>query len=213
MGILFSALRDKIYRMLDDPTGEGFSEDLLKDGIHAALDAILPWVPMRATVTLAVTSGSNGNMEYALPDDCYGIEGVYDIDGVPIRYARLDPEMYRGDASQEQDWIEYPIGHLLFSKEVTDDLTVFYVAYWPKPTTSNSYIAVPNHLVTALSLYATAYSLIPGGISSATIRQFNQRVDSGTPEDNPLGTRVEKLLRLFEIEMNRYPPHLRATRA
>jgi hypothetical protein len=49
-------------------------------------------------------------------------------------------------------------------------------------------------------------------MSAAAIRQYNQRVDSGTPEDNPLATRVERLLRLFELEMNRHPAWMKATR-
>jgi hypothetical protein len=212
MSILYSALRDKILRMLDDPTGASTSDDLVKDAVHAGLDAIMPWCPNRSMVTIPSTSGSSAGTDFMLPDDLYRIEGVYSDEGVPIKPARLDPEVYRGVSQQANDWIEYPSGHLLFSEELDHDIVVYYLAYWPKPTVNSSIVGVPSHLFTAICLYASAYCLIPGGVSSASIRQFAQRVDSGTPEDNPLATRVEKLLKLFEMEMNRHPAYMRATR-
>lgn len=217
MAISFGELKSKILRALNDPAGATYTNDLVLDAVSGALDAILPWYSSRSKYFISRGDGEDGDFqqgksEFVMPSDCYQVEMVYDDRGSPIRSAILSPDFFRGVSQQGNDWIEYPDGVLSFSKAPESDLVVYYLSFLPKPTDDNSMIAVPTWYITGIVYWSMAYCLIPSGISSAVIRQFNQRVDSGTPEDNPLATRVRELLKLFEIEMNRAQARAKASR-
>lgn len=205
-------LHAKIYRILNDPDEKTYELDMMNDGIHAGLDAIMPWVPMLSTTELIYTSGSSAGTLFDLPDDLYDIEAVYSVSGSPIPPALLSPTTYRGSQVTVNDWLLFPRNQISFSLALTENVTVYYLAYWPKITVKTSNVGVPSHIITALSFYAAAYCLIPEGISSAEIRQWNTKIDSGNPEHNPVAVRVNALLHLFDVEMRRHKAYTRAPR-
>jgi hypothetical protein len=205
-------LRTRIHRILDDADETKYTDELIDDGINSAFDAIMPWCPKLATFVYDYTSGSDSGTLFDLPSDFYSAEAVYDSSGVPIQPATLTPHTFRGSSVQINDWLIYPQGQLSFSVTLTENVTLYYLAYWPKLTDRNSNVGIPSHLLSAICFYASAYCLIPEGISSAEIRQFNTKVDSGNPEHNPVAIRVNELLKLFELEIKRHTAYMRASR-
>jgi len=206
----YEELQLRVYQLLGDELQQGTSEELYLDAIQAAHDAILPWIPKTATDTVDKGSGV-----YTLPTDCYTVEAVVvDSTGEILPNALLSPGTYRGaNISGTNDWIEYPYGSLSFSKERGETYTLFYLATWTKPdesTQPTDPIEPPDHAVIGMALYAAAYAMLPQSVGSSEIRQFNQRIDSGNPEHNPLQKSATFFLSLFRDEMNRHPKYHRA---
>lgn len=211
----YDNIQQRIYRLLNDPGATTYSDELVYDGVLAAHEAILPWVPKFMTATL--TTGSDGQT-LTLPADVYSVQALRNVDsGAFIRKANMAPGTVRhADVSQVVDWIEYPIGYLNLSPEVDAGTlyTLYYHAYWNTPasaTDTTFVMEVPRHALQGLMLYACAVVLSPSAINSASIRQFNLRVDSGTPEDNPLKVEADYMLRRFYQEMKMMPPFTKVT--
>lgn len=208
-----SQLYTRVGRMLGDVGFDGYDEGLFYDAFSSALDAILPWVPKRAQMTITGTGASL----YQLPSDLYEAEGVIvDSTGEILPRAMLIPGYFIGETLQGvNDWIEYPYGYISFSKDVSvgETYTLYYLAHWDKPVDESDLvntIEAPDYTVTALTLYTTAYMLYPSAVSAAEVRQFNTKVDSGNPEHNPMQQAATYLMRLFIDEMNRHPRHQKA---
>lgn len=208
----FSELKGRVLRLLGDPLGEGYSNELITDAIDAAQLAILPWMPKTAKTSLTA-----GNDVYALPTDFYAVEAVViQQTGEIVPQAIFAPGNFHGDnISGNNDWIEYPAGSLTFSKELPGDYDLYYLAVWTPLDTDvdDDYVLEPpNASMTGLALYSAAYALQPQAVNTAEVRQFNTRVDSGNPEHNPLQDAALYLLKLFQNEMNRHPKYQRAQR-
>lgn len=205
-------LRSRVGRMLTDPDFDGYDADLFYDGLAVALDAILPWVPKVSVETIT----GDGSTSYTLPDDCYQVEAILsDNTGELLPRAVLVPGYSIGDNIEaENDWLEYPHGSISFSKALAsgETYTLYYLAYWTKPTANDleDDIEPPESTVLGLVLYTTAYMLTPSAISASEVRQFNTKVDSGHPEHNPMQVTTKFLLRLFAEEMNRHPKYQKA---
>ena len=211
-------LQQRVGRMLTDtdPLLGGYDEGLFYDAVSAALDAILPWVPKTATSTL---TGDGSTYAFALPSDCYTIEGcVVDDTGELLAQAMLIPGYYRGDnLTATNDWLEYPHGYITFSKAVQSSktYTLYYLAHWTKPVDESSLgdtLEPPEYTHYGLLLYTVACMLVPSSISTSEVRQFGTKVDSGNPEHNPMMQSSRYLLKLFSDEMNRHPKHQKAQR-
>ena len=207
-------LRNRVGRMLNDTELDGYDQGLFFDALDAALEAILPWVPKTSIYEIE----GDGGATYALPEDCYQIEACADsVSGELLEKAQLVPGHYRGEITQENDWLEYPHRHIAFSKtlSVGETITLYYLAHWDKPLDNNQLnddLEPPAYSHHGIALYATAYMLFPSAISASEVRQFNTKVDSGHPEHNPMQQSATYLLRLFADEMNRHPKHQKAQR-
>lgn len=205
----YQNLLDRVLRMLNDPSGSTYDEELIFDGLTAAHDAILPWVPKFSSAT--ITSGSDG-VNLQLPSDFYQVQALrQDKDGAVLRKAMLSPGSARFENQTVVDWIEYPAGWLNLNPAVTegDTFTLYYFAFWNKPTDISDVdfvIEVPQYAHQGMIYYAGANVLVPSAILSATIRQYNLRVDSGNPEDNPVKVEADYLLSRFVQEMKLCPP-------
>lgn len=212
----YGSLVTRIQRLVDDANGTIYSEDLIWDGVCEAHDAILPWVPKFASTIL--TAGSNGSL-FQLPSDLYTIQAVKDVNsGKFLPRATLTPSSYRYTTStgEANDWIEYPQGYLSLAAAMTegDQLELYYFAYWSKPPTETSLtfvIEVPTAAQYGICLYAASNCLLAKSTSSANIRQYNVRVDSGTPVDNPLKDQSEFYRHLFYQEMKMMPPYVKVS--
>lgn len=205
-------LRLRILRLLDDPEGAGYPNELLFDGMSAALDAILPWAPKTATITLAC----NGVLTtFALPADLYDIESLVAKNGEVLPRISLSPGNFLGvSAPNPYSWLEYPAGSVSFGKAPPDIVTLYYLAYWDKPSTFNAdfVLTTPGYVIHGLALYSMAYALNPAAVGVAEINPYKTRVDSGTPEHNPLQRSVSFIMEAFTREMNRHPKHMRAVK-
>ena len=211
------AFIERVRRAIDDEIAVGedpfYSEDLLTDAIAAGHKAVLPWHPKLAIHTF--TSGSGGETDsFALPDDYYGIDGLRDNEnGKMLPSVEMRPQAYLGEDVTGNEFYLYPQGYLTLAKEpdADDTFKMFYRAYWTVPSATSgagSTMEIPSKLEDALLFYCCAYVLSPEGVSSASIRQWNTRADSGNPEHNPVAERSEHYLRMFEIAVKRHAAHI-----
>jgi len=184
-------------------SGSNNSADLLTAAVAAALDAILPWYWKRKT--LALTGGST---VYGLASDHWRMEAVLDLQSgkfLPTVLPSVSNSWGEG-YMDNNGWLEYPSGSITFSASIpTDGATIYYHALWVKPVYDTDNLEVPDFLVAALCFYVASYCCVPKAYNSANIRQYGTRVDSGTPEDNPLMSMSNNYMKRFELEMSRVP--------
>lgn len=207
----YQDLVTRVLRVLDDVDQAKFDDDIVFDGLLAAHDAILPWVPRFAKAT--ITSGSDGLC--LLPSDCYLVDAVQTAaDGVFLPKDILSPNTVRGQFTTANNWSDYPRGYVSLSYISTTGISinVFYRAYWDKPSTSSDtahIIEVPPHAHNGMVYYAGAHCLIPEAVSSANLNQFKMRPEQGTPVDNAIEGMSNLFLNRFYAEMKMMPPFVR----
>lgn len=198
-----SDFKEKLLRILADPDGQQFDTDLLADGVAAALDAILPWLWKRSVDTL---NGDGTTVTFALPADLYKVVSVFDeYQGLYVPRNILQAGRRPGGDETNQDWIEYPAGFLTFANAPEEDVVVYYGAVWTKPTDDADVLEIPDYGLQALLYYAASHVLMKNATSTANQRQYNIKVDSGTPVMNPLLDVVRYYLERFNIEVGRLP--------
>jgi len=208
----YSEFSLKVLRLLDDPDGAIYGEELVWDGVCGAHEAVMPYIPKFSMVTL--TSGSDGD-SFALPSNLYSVQSIQVVEtGRFIPKATLAPLTVRSIAQDDNDWSEYPQGYLSLSAPLDegDELKIYYFAYWNKPASETDLtfvIEVPLAASIGMQLYAASQCLLAKSSNSANIRQFNIRVDSGTPEHNPLKVQAEVYRHLFYQEMKMMPPYVK----
>lgn len=207
----YDQLSQRVYRLLNDVAQATYEDVLVYDGIAAAHDAILTWVPRLAVAT--VTSGSDG-VTLVLPSDLYAVQAVQRMEnGEFLRKATMAAgTMRNSDAIQVVDWIEYPTGYISLGADVGEgeEFKLHYLALWDIPASEadlDFVITPPRYALQGMVYYAGAFCILPSGVSSAQLRQFNLRVDSGTPVDNPLKDMADQLLQRFYQEMKIMPPY------
>lgn len=222
MSLNYADLKGMLLHTLGATEGTTYSDALLYESVINAFDAILPWVPNQAIADL--TSGSG--MDMTMPDDCYRIEAVYDLeDGLVLERTHITankqmPKQSQTTRTGPYNWVEYPKNHINFLQIPYSnvgagvegrDFRVFYIAYWDKPTDKDDDTFVLTFPVSALAgvlYWAAAHCLVPGATVSSQIRQFNTRVDSGQPTDNVLEQEIKFLRGMFLDEMNRQPKYI-----
>ncbi len=203
-----SDLRDRVLRILSDPGGGQFEPDLIDDGLRASLDAILPWVFKRDVATLEADGATSS---WELPEDLYRITAVFDADsGLYIENNSLSAGTAPGaEIQSNQDWLEYPEGEISLARAPDSDVTLFYGARWAEPEADADEIEAPSWCHRALVFYAASYALMEKASASANIRQWNVRVDSGSPVMNPMKDMSSYYLERFKIEVDRMPARVR----
>lgn len=208
-------LRFQIFRLLGTPDGTGYEDALILDAISMAFDAILPWIPKTVTTTF---TGDGSTTSFVLPSHLYELEAIVDEQGEVLPRAILAVGQHIGTRSDNiNDWLEYPSGSVTFSKPLSTDevYTVYYLAHWNKPTADTDKAASmepPEIATIGIVLYASAYAIFPAAVGASEIRQFNTRIDSGTPEQNPMQKTALYILDLFQKEMSRHPKHQKAAK-
>lgn len=210
----FGELRTQILELLDNPTGEGYSDSLLTNAINSAQDAILPWAPK---TSLATITGDGVSKQYVLPDDLYDIDAiVVNLTGEVLPRSTLAPGQILGDGRTTNDWIEYPAGSVRFSRVVASGIVydLYYLAPWTKlPENEDNFtFEFPDFARLGVVLYATAYALLPAAVGVSEIGAWKTKTDSGDPEDNPLQRSVIFIMESFTREMNRHPKYQRAVK-
>lgn len=209
----YSDLTNRVLRTLKDVDQAKYDDDLIYDGLIAAHDAILPWVPNYGVMTL--TAGSIGDT-FVLPDDCYAVDAVQLVaSGLFIPKSILSPNTVRGLYTTSNDWIDYPHGYLSLSSTLDEGSTIkiYYRAIWDKPSSSadtTHVITPPSYAHNAMIYYTCSHCLIPEAVSNANLSQFKMRPEMGTPEDLPLEIMTDFFMKRFYAEMKMMPPFVRA---
>jgi hypothetical protein len=168
-------------------------------------------LPNYCSVIIPASSGSGG--VYPLPDDVYDIQSVRIGTGKYIPKATLASGTNRPTSLTACDWIETPKGFLSISASseyVTDNLLVNYLGYWPKPIAAESIIYVPRIGHMGMIYYSASIVITPTVVDISTLGPFKIRVESGTPEDNPMMRTSEWFRQLFLQEMKMMPPYQKA---
>jgi hypothetical protein len=206
-------VRNRVLRLLGDPQGAQYEVSLLDDALASALIAVCKWVPKTQNTALA---GDNSKLEFDLPANLYRITAVLDSSNdFFLPQTNLTPGISPGvgKASNNQitgnDWIEYPEGHITFANAPSGSITVYYGAIWKYPTEDNEALETPSFLLTAITYYCCGYVVSNNALASANTRQYNVKVDSGTPSENPLRDMATYFFKLFENEMNSLPARVR----
>lgn len=202
-------IHQRVRSLLKGGTGT-YPDLIILDGINAATNAILPWLSKRAIEKgVVVTSGSLID----LPDDVYLVDAVYSVtDEKWLRHWVINPTL--GTFPSDPMWIEYPNGYLTLSIDCTDEvMDVYYYTTWTEVDTSGSAsdnMDTPPFADLAIIYYATAYVLASSAVSAAQLRQFNTKIDSGSPDDNPLRDTSNMLMQRFINEVKLFPSLERA---
>jgi len=190
-----------------------YSDELIYEAVCNATDAILPWVP-KASLTTFVADGILDR--FSLPADCYNVEAVQDADlGNFVEKDNIAAGKIRNSTSTNTSvksfsWIEYPRGQIYLSRVIEADrnIRVYYTAYFNKPESKDDFdfvLETPRFAVAGMIFWASAYCVLPFATGSAQVRQWNQRIDSGTPTDNALEQNARFYRQLFVDEMSRVP--------
>lgn len=203
--------KEKIARLLNDEVvvddygitgGTTYDADLITDAIRAALDAL----SSRMWKSKSFTYEAN-NDYFEMPDDILEIFAVYDYFlGIYIPKQQMLPGLSMLDAQYQNSWIDIPAGDLVFSADLGEDgALVYYIAAWQLPEDEEEPLEPPEIALNAILFYACSYCLLQQASGISTIRQYNTKVDSGKPIDNPTNEMANYFLRRFESEMQRFP--------
>lgn len=210
--ITYTDFAQKVLRILADPDGTTYTDELVYDGICAAFDAILPW--LSKTGYYEYTSGSLGvQNDILLPDDVYEVDVVLDeVSGYSevMQKASLNVGSSRGNQTSQNDWLEYPKGYLSFSYDVPSDhvIKVYYKAYWDKPASETNLqfqIEIPSIAYMGMIYYTASHCVAEKSVSTAELNPFKTKVDSGTPIMNPAKELSTWFLNRFYEEMKFIP--------
>jgi hypothetical protein len=211
----YAELVNRIGRLISDPDISTYAEEIYYDAVCAAHEAILPWLPNYQSAVL--TSGSSG--VYALPNDVYELQSVAiapsGVAGKFLSRATLAAGTTRPSSLTDCDWIENPKGFLSLSyTDNADPVLVHYLGYWskpPLPVPPTFTITVPSCGLMGLVYYAASIVITPVIVDTSTLGPFKQRIDSGTPQMNPMKDTSEWLRTLFLMEMKLMPSYRKAT--
>ncbi len=213
MSLTYAQFSLKVLRLISDPNFEIYSEETIHDAVCSAHDAILPWMPCYGELEL--TAGSDG-ANFALPENIYDLQAVQDVStGKFIYKATIAAGTVRGNTQADNDWIESPKGNLSLSIPITETykLKLYYLSYWPKPplpSSSSFVITVPPVAHQGMIYYAASVALTSVIVDTATLGPFKSRVDSGTPQHNPMKDVSDWFRALWLQEMKLMPPYQKA---
>lgn len=150
--------------------------------------------PRTRSTTLVIDSDGRSAI---LPSDFLGMWRVYDAE--TERWLRRMPMQIESgiryqDAEMGQWWVWGGCLYLEMTKTVgSTDLTMYYYAYYPEIVIEEldgdtfhveSKILTPPWAELALCHLTAATLLVPGSLEAARLRQWNIRIDSGTPLQN-----------------------------
>ena len=187
-------------------TSVTYSDEIIRDGINSGCKAILPWVPKRAVEYITVTSGSL----LELPSDVYLVDAVMDPDSnFVLKRMSMTPGAI--GSAKYPEWFEYPSGYITLSLESTAErYKVFFFTNWSEVVTTGSgtssdMMDTPAFTDLAVVYYAISYCLGSAATQTSQLRQFNTKIDSGNPEDNPLKEMSNLMMQRFLNEMKLMP--------
>ena len=212
-------VKEKILRLLNDEPmlimdsgdsgdtsitgGTTYDSNLVNDAVCAALDA----VAFRLWKTNFVDIEEAGSEFSDLPDDVMEILSVFDNNlGAYIPRQQMIPGKTIVNSEYGNSWLDPAPGVITFGAPLTEKgARIFYMAPWVIPEDETDSIESPDSTQNAIIFYACSYCLLQQASGISTIRQYNTRVDSGQPTDNPTKEMANYFLRRFDIELQRLP--------
>jgi hypothetical protein len=198
---------------------ESHPEALRIDGWNWAQRLLASHTPRQVETVLTVNSDGRS---CELPDDYFDVCRVWFADTQRFAYHKtswIQGETMRTNQEIDRFWIWGR--KLLFDRTIeTDEATLYYWAYWPEvhyrvaADDTLEYVAeeiiVPPWSFAALMHLTAAIVLQPGAISAARIRNWNMKVDSGTPEENSRAAQAREHWRWWRDILSSVPPQNRS---
>ena len=201
--------------ILKDPTGTKWTDDMLRDFMGWALDALLPHT---AYATGTSYEGDGLTVAFALPDNIYvpleqaGFVTIVDPTGEDVpRYLLPTYSSFNISPSDEYGFFCWPENQLNIGSPVSigDVLDVKYYAYYNHPVQDSDLITAPTWALSALSYRVGAYALAQREIQEAKLSTFDDKRDSGTPEDSATRLQAEAWIKRWYEELAAHPKQVR----
>jgi hypothetical protein len=213
MSTTWATVESHLRILLKDEGGDAFSDALLIHAWNAAQDHFTAHTPLQKQAS-PLTVESSGK-EILLPGDFYEIGRLYDsVDNVYWTAMQFQPGGYFDPTNDLKTYAVW--GNRLYlyeSVSSTNTFVLWYYAYWPAvkydSTTgevTEDKIIVPVWAEAPLECLAAAFVLWPEAISAAMQRNYNMRIDSGTPDDNARLQLADALYRWYTILIGAYQP-------
>ena len=200
MNLTIGQFRDYLERFLED--SQITTIERVIDATNSALNALVAYEPKMASVQFV---GDGSTASFPLPDDYYWYQGLFNGDGNRINILWPSNTDYLMPVGENIALIT-PSGNITFipSLQTGEMITLYYYARWARVTSETDTIEPPYHWLAALTYYASAELIISDALTAAGVRQYNTRIDSGNPEQNPVQRQVESFRKMFREEVNRH---------
>lgn len=103
-------------------------------------------------------------------------------------------------------YYEMPSGvlHLDFVPIQGSKVTLDYFKIWDAPKDDNSELMFPDWMILPFCYLVAASAIEPYGVQASSIRQWNRKNDSGTPEHNPLHKQTKHFQDQAQMILNMY---------
>lgn len=194
MTITWTQLNTEIGILLEDPSSASYSDDLRKNCFNRAMEyfAVTHTAMMKVET---VTAGA----DYVIPypaDFIDAPDGCIEVTWKDKKRWLHEEEVTQGDAVPKEGYIPMHTGYQLFTQDY-DALRLWYFAKYPSVTGNNSPIVLPAWSQWAVINLACAYMLYPGMMNQQMLRQFQNRRDAGSPEDNPPRSQARFLMTVY----------------
>jgi len=121
-------------------------------------------------------------------------------------------EEVEDNTTRRYGYILWPAGKVTLFRTPetgTGNIKLYYWAFYPDLVDDTDTIATPAWAEEALIFYTLALSLVPAFQATADVRQWNERVDSGRPTDNPLLQSFNALVKQYHETLSLWPKQVR----
>lgn len=212
----WSEILDRLHSLLGNRAGQVDDDDLLVWFNQAQRNFAIRHT---ASQNVEAYDGDGSTLEFDLPEDFLADYAVYWNDEEEF----LEPADFKpgirwdwdatDDTYRQHGYILWPATKLtVFHAPETGvgNLKLYYWGLYTDVAALTDTIEPPVWSHEALLFYTLALSLVPTFQDTATIRQWNQRVDSGRPVDNPLLDAFEALIKQYHETLSLWPKQVRS---
>lgn len=199
----------------DDPVKRRWTDDQLRIYVGWALNTLCAHTAMATATVIPDVSGTRID----LPGNVYadlertGIVGLVSASGT-VTY--LNPTFFTSGLDP------YAVGNQSFYTENNrtlilttapvgaNSLSLRYFAYYNVPFADTDTIDCPEWALTAVMWQTAAHAMTGYSNRAAQIRQWAEKPEQGTPEHNPFRQQQKWFTDLYEEEIRRHTPQVRA---
>lgn len=155
--------------------------------------------------------------QFVLPEDMIdnienaGLVGFSNSEGVRyIPVYNLMPEVYwptENSTTSRYCYWEWPSGRLTlgWKPALGEKIILNYFKIWTPPLQDNDLMSIPLWMEQPFAYLVSAAALEPIGTQAANVRQWNRKMDSGNPEDNPAQKQALHFIKQATRLLSKYP--------
>jgi hypothetical protein len=194
MATTWTQINTEIGVLLEDPGMTSYNEELRKNCLNRAME----YFAVTHTALLKTqTATANTSNVIAYPEDFIDApDGCVEVSWKDKSRWLQEEEILQGSAVPKEGYVAMHNGLFLFTKEY-DSLKLWYFAKYPNVTIGSSQVMLPAWSQWAVINLACSYMLYPGMMNQQMLRQFQNRRDAGSPEDNPPRAQAKFLMTIY----------------